>query len=154
MTSRILIALVASVSTSVAAQDLKPFQEEAKGTFDNQLTRIVKEEINVKCGTTFVGVKSDFENYKKDSFNKGSSIGTVCTTLTYAVGEVCKVPAYKKVFATKVKGLACVVGTDATDAKDFKARFFVKDGVFTQKMVPDGGGGIEAVKLLKEFLDQ
>jgi hypothetical protein len=153
MTSRPLFILFVALSTTALAQDLKPFQEEAKGKFDNQLNKIVKEDVNGACGTAFEGVKTDFQNFKKEDFPR-STAGTLCTTLTYAMGEVCKVPAYKKVMAAKLKGLSCLMGGNATDPKDVKARIYVKDGVFTYKMNADGGGGIEATNILKAFLDQ
>ncbi len=60
-----------------------------------------------------------------------------------ATKTVCASAPYKKAFAAKIKGLACVMGGNKTDPKDFKSRFFVKDGVFTFKMDRDGSGGIE-----------
>ena len=74
--------------------------------------------------------------------------------LAYAVKTACSSAPYKKAFAAKIKGLSCLMGGNKTEPKDFKARFFVKDGVFTFKMDRDGSGGIEATNILKAELDK
>lgn len=142
-------ALVSSLSF---AADLKPVQEEAKGKFDKQAADLVTD-VNAACGTSFQSITTDFENYDKADFNRNPP-GAICSTLTYAVKTVCASAPYKKAFATKIKGLACVMGGNKLDPKDFKSRFFVKDGVFTMKMDRDGAGGIEATNLLKAELDK
>lgn len=142
-----------SLATTLAiAADLKPGQEEAKIKFDKQAADMIKE-VNGACGTNFPAITTDFENYDKADFNRNPP-GAVCSALVYAVKQTCSSAPYKKAFAAKIKGLACVMGGNKTDAKDFKSRYFVKDGVFTFKMDRDGGGGIVAVAILKAELDK
>lgn len=146
-----LACLVALVAVPAFAQ-LKPGQEEQKAKFDKQLAAILKDDLNPKCGTSFTTVASDFENWAKADFPRNPA-GSVCSTLTYAVQAVCAQPAYKKALQARLKGLACVMGGNKTDPKDVKARFFVKDGVFTFKMDADGAHGIEAADILRAWLD-
>ncbi len=148
---RTLLVPALLLSTTALA-DLKPFQEEAKQKFDAHLAKVLAEDVNPACGTSFKDVASDFEHYKKEDFPR-NPVNSVCTTLTYALKTVCGTPAYKKAVQSKIKGLSCVMGGNATDPKDFKARFFVKDGVWTFKMDSDGSGGIEATAILKAHLD-
>lgn len=148
---RLTVAALALASSFAVAADLKPFQEEAKARFDKQAADLLKD-VNAACGTSFSNIATDFEHFDKADFNRNPP-GAVCSTMTYAVKQACASPAYKKAFVAKVKGLACVMGGNQTDPKDFKARFFVKDGVWTFKMDRDGSGGIQAAELLKAALD-
>ena len=149
--NRLALACTLFASLSFAA-DLKPGQEEAKIKFDKQAASLVTE-VNAACGTAFKTIESDFENYDKADFNRNPP-GSICSTMTYAAKTVCASAPYKKAFAAKIKGLACVMGGNKLEPKDYKARFFVKDGVFTMKMDRDGSGGIEATDLLKAELDK
>ena len=150
--NRTVFISLALASSFVFAADLKPGQEEARVKFDKQAADMVKD-VNAACGTNFTTIATDFENFDKADFNRNPP-GAVCSTLTYAVKTTCNSAPYKKAFASKIKGLACMMGGNKTEPKDFKSRFFVKDGVFTFKMDRDGSGGIEATALLKEELDK
>ncbi len=150
--NRTVFISLALASSFVFAADLKPGQEEAKAKFDKQAADLVKD-VNAACGTAFTTITTDFENFDKADFNRNPP-GAVCSTLAYAVKTACSSAPYKKAFASKIKGLACLMGGNKTEPKDFKSRFFVKEGVFTFKMDRDGSGGIEATGLLKEELDK
>ena len=150
--NRIAVACIALFSSLVIAADLKPVQEEAKIKFEKQAADMIKD-VNGACGTTFAVITTDFENYDKADFNRNPP-GAICSALVYAAKTTCSSAPYKKAFAAKIKGLACVMGGNKTEPKDFKARYFVKDGVFTFKMDRDGSGGIEATQILKAELDK
>lgn len=150
--NRTVFVSLALASSFVFAADLKPGQEEAKLKFEKQAADLIKD-VNAACGTSFTSIATDFENYDKADFNRNPP-GAICSTLTYAVKTTCNSAPYKKAFAAKIKGLACLMGGNKTQPKDFAARYFVKDGVFTMKMDRDGSGGIEATGLLKAELDK
>lgn len=152
MNRRVLVGLVLFTSSLVIGADLKPGQEEAKLKFDKQAADLIKD-VNGACGTNFAAITSDFENYDKADFNRNPP-GAVCSMITYAAKTTCASAPYKKAFASKIKGIACVMGGNKTDPKDVKSRVFVKDGVLTYKMDRDGSGGIEATAILKAELDK
>ena len=152
MNRRILVGLVLVTSSLVIGADLKPGQEEAKIKFDKQAADLVND-VNAACGTNFKEIASDFENYDKADFNRNPP-GSICSMITYAAKTTCASAPYKKAFASKIKGIACVMGGNKTDPKDVKARVFVKDGVLTYKMDRDGAGGIEATAIIKAELDK
>lgn len=145
------VLFVFLVAPLALAEGLKPGQEEEKEKFQKQVASQLKE-VDAACGTK-LAMATDFENFDKADFNRNPP-AAVCSTLIYAVKTTCASGAYKKAVASKLKGLACLMGGNKTEAKDFAARFFVKDGIFTFKMDRDGSGGIEATQILKAFLDQ
>jgi len=149
MRMKIALALSAlSLTASIAyAVDLKPFQEEAKTKFDSQASDFVTE-INTACGTKFGPIKSDFENFDPKNFS-GKQPGTVCSETAYNLGEICKVPAYKKAVVAKIKGLACLTKPTTGPGIDFPG------GVLTQHMNKDKStSGSDGQNLIKAFLDK
>ena len=151
MNRKILVGLFFASSLGIAA-DLKPGQEEAKLKFEKQAADLIKE-VNGACGTNFAAITTDFENYDKADFNRNPP-GAICSMITYAAKTACASAPYKKAFAAKIKGVACVMGGNKTEPKDMASRVFVKDGVLTYKMDRDGSGGIEATAILKAELDK
>lgn len=144
---RVTSVLVVLLSSTVFAADLKPFQEEAKAAFDNQMKTIVAE-VNTACGTSFVGVESDFENFDKKNFAQMPP-GQTCSAITYALKTVCKSEPYKKVVMAKVKGLSCLMKAGSKSAFEFPS------GVFTYNMVREKPpSGIDATNALKTELDK
>ncbi|MDP3234383.1 MAG: hypothetical protein Q8S33_10185 [Myxococcales bacterium] len=144
---RVLTLLGVLTSLSVFAADLKPVQEEAKAAFDKQMKSIVAE-VNTACGTSFVDVTSDFENYDKKNFPQMPP-GQTCSSITYALKTVCKSEPYKKAVMAKVKGLSCLMKAGSKTPYEFPA------GVFTYNMVLEKQPtGIDATNALKTELDK
>ena len=146
-----LVIAVLFVSSFAFAADLKPSQEEEKTAFDKQWKSIL-DEVNTACGTKFDAVKTDFENWDKKNFVRARA-GTACSTLSYALKEICKSAPFKKAVESKVKELSCAFTGATTDKKNSKANFELKGGVLTLHLDQDQGGS-GAVEAIKEFLDK
>jgi hypothetical protein len=142
----VVVALGLCVFASLAvAADLKPFQEEAKIKFDKQAKDLVAD-VNAACGTKFATIGSDFENFDPKSFTRQQP-GSVCSSFTYSLKELCKSEPYKKAFAAKVKDIACLNAPGALVE--------MKGATLANHMSQDkSAAGGEALKTIKAFLDK
>lgn len=152
-------ALVSMAWVAVAADDLKPAQEEAKEKFDTEIAASVTA-MNEKCGTK-VTVKSDFQNFKASDW-ENVSFPSFCTSATDAITALCEArPAYKKALAKKLTGVSCLFGGakpaqkgDSSKAAVQRNMTFEK-GVFTYTMAPTGQSNItdNAKEVLEKALN-
>lgn len=146
---RLLTAVALSISfIALAEPELKPAQEEAKDKFDAEIADAVKT-MNEKCGTKVV-VKTDFEHFKEAEWS-GTSVSSYCSSVTQAIGAMCEArPAYKKILAKKLTGVACLVGgvkpakkEDTTSNAATQRNMSFDKGVFTYTMSPVGHANLE-----------
>jgi hypothetical protein len=112
-----VFAAVVLLSTSAIAEeeDLKPAQEEAKASFDEQMQAALKSA-NEKCGTKLT-VTSDFKNFKADEW-ANTSFGSYCESVVQGIESMCERPAYKKAIAKKLTGVSCLFSGAKPAQKD------------------------------------
>ncbi|NVJ27920.1 MULTISPECIES: hypothetical protein [Myxococcus] len=117
MSSKFAFAAVALLSMSAfAEEDLKPAQEEAKASFEEQIAEPLKEA-NDKCGTK-LAVKTDFQNFKPEDW-PSTSFSSYCEAAIDGVTAMCERPAYKKAILKKVTAVSCLFsGVKPADKKD------------------------------------
>lgn len=153
-----LVVLVAA--SQVAAQDLKPAQEEAKAKFDKEVDAALKE-MNAACGTSAT-VKSDFQNFSPAAW-KNISVPVWCKNVISSVTYICKnQPPYKKAIARDLKGFDCTFqGIPAKSDQDklntYSERHLeFSNGTFTVRMNPEHRSNIDkaAETVIKKALDK
>ncbi|CAM4505645.1 hypothetical protein D7Y27_07890 [Corallococcus sp. AB004] len=143
MSLKHVFAVVTLLSTSAfAEEDLKPAQEEAKAKLEEEIEDDLKAT-NDKCGTK-LEVKTDFQNFKTDDWS-GTSFSSYCEAVIQEIGSMCENrPAYKKVIAKKVTGVACLFGgVKPVEKKDGSNDATLRNmsldkGVFTYHMSSKG----------------
>lgn len=142
MSSKFAFAAVALLSMSAfAEEDLKPAQEEAKASFEEQIAEPLKAA-NEKCGTK-LAVKTDFQNFKPEDWS-GTSYSSYCEAAISGVTSLCERPAYKKAILKKVTSVSCLfAGVKPADKKDTsingatQANISLEKGTLTYHMGKD-----------------
>jgi hypothetical protein len=155
---RTLLSLVVLASSVAVAQDLKPFQEEAKEKFEKAIAKPLKA-MNDKCGTAVL-VKSDFENFNKELW-KGKSYPSWCEGALDGILSLCSTrPAFQKALSKKLTAVSCVFAGGIAKAKDEVAADYVakqmkfEGGVFTFMMHPDMNNlKVNAEKVVEKALE-
>lgn len=155
---RSLAALLLLTSSMAVAQELKPFQDEAKEKFEREIAKPLKD-MNEKCGTT-VSVKSDFENFNKDLW-KGKSFPSWCGGALSAIESLCRArPAYQKALSKKLTGVSCLFAGGTAKAKGEADASYVpkqmkfEGGVFTFMTHPDMSNlTVNTQKIVEKALD-
>ncbi|RKH38874.1 hypothetical protein [Corallococcus sicarius] len=98
----IVVAMVL-LSTSALAEELKPFQKEAKIAFEKSIASALNDA-NTACGTR-LKVKTNFDWYTKDW--DGVGYEDACKEVFRVIAATCERPEHKKILAKKVTGVAC-----------------------------------------------
>jgi hypothetical protein len=142
-----LFVALCCFSSLAFAEDLKPAQEEAKEKFQNETEEALKA-MNDKCGTKIV-VTTDFNNFKEEAW-AGTSYSSYCAGPIGAIGAMCEArPAYKKILAKKLTGVACIfAGVKPAEKKDGSNEATLRNmsfskGVFTFHLGKDIGANLE-----------
>lgn len=98
----VFVAMVL-LSTSALADELKPFQKEAKISFEKSIASALNDA-NTACGTR-LKVKTNFDWFTKDW--DGVGYEDACKEVFLVIKAMCERPEHKKVLAKKVTGVAC-----------------------------------------------
>ncbi|RKH66148.1 hypothetical protein [Corallococcus llansteffanensis] len=137
-----VFAAVVLLSTSAIAEeeDLKPAQEEAKASFEEDIKGALKAA-NDKCGTKLT-VTSDFKNFKSEEWS-GTSFSSYCEGALQGIEAMCERPAYKKAISKKVTSVACLFSGVKPTQKDDGSNgatlrnMSLEKGVFTYHLGKD-----------------
>ncbi|QSQ22753.1 hypothetical protein JY651_47965 [Pyxidicoccus parkwayensis] len=107
---RVFAAMVL-LSTSARADELKPFQKEAKSHFEKSLSGALKDA-NTACGTR-LKVKTNFNWFNPKDWD-GVGYEDSCKEVLLGIAAMCERPEHKKALAKKVTGVACLFTWDIT----------------------------------------
>lgn len=106
-----VIAAMVLLSTSARADDLKPFQKEAKLSFEKSISSALKDA-NTACGTR-LKVKTNFNWFNPKDWD-GVGYEDSCKEVLLGIAAMCERPEHKKTLAKKVTGVACLFTLDAS----------------------------------------
>ena len=93
------------LSTSARAEELKPFQKEAKIAFEKSISSALKDA-NTACGTR-LKVKTNFNWFDPKDWD-GVGYEDSCKEMLLGLASMCERPEYKKALAKKVTRVACL----------------------------------------------
>ncbi len=100
-----VFAAMVLLSTSALADELKPFQKEAKISFEKSISSALKDA-NTACGTR-LKVKTNFNWFNPKDWD-GVGYEDSCKEVLLGIAAMCDRPEYKKALAKKVTGVACL----------------------------------------------
>ncbi|RKH68492.1 hypothetical protein [Corallococcus aberystwythensis] len=109
MRSQHVFAALVLLSTSARAEELKPFQKEARSSFEKSISGTLKDA-NTACGTR-LKVKTNFNRFDPNDWD-GVGYEDSCKEVLRGVAAMCERPEYKKALAKKVTGVACLFTWD------------------------------------------
>ncbi|MCY1023926.1 hypothetical protein [Pyxidicoccus sp. MSG2] len=104
-----VFAAMVLLSTSARADDLKPFQKEAKKSFEKSISSALKDA-NTACGTR-LKVKTNFNWFNPKDWD-GVGYEDSCKEVLHGIATMCERPEHKKALAKKVTGVACLFTWD------------------------------------------
>lgn len=104
----VFVAMVL-LSTSARADELKPFQKEARLSFEKSISSALKDA-NAACGTR-LKVKTNFNWFDPKDWD-GVGYEDSCKEVLRGITAMCERPEYKKALAKKVTGVACLFTWD------------------------------------------
>jgi hypothetical protein len=99
-----VFAATVLLSTSARADELAPFQKEAKISFEKSISSALKDA-NTACGTR-LKVKTNFNWFNPRDWD-GVGYEDACKEVLLGLAAMCERPEYKKALAKKVTGVAC-----------------------------------------------
>ncbi len=99
-----VFAAMVLLATSARADELKPFQKEAKLSFEKSISSALKDA-NTACGTR-LKVKTNFNWFNPKDWD-GVGYEDACKEVLLGLAAMCERPEHKKALAKKVTGVAC-----------------------------------------------
>lgn len=105
MRSQYVFAAMVLLSMSARADELTPFQKEARRSFERSISSALKEA-NAACGTR-LKVKTNFNWFNPKDWD-GVGYEDSCKEVLLGIAATCARPENKKAFARKVTGVACL----------------------------------------------
>ncbi|MCP3063641.1 hypothetical protein LXT21_33190 [Myxococcus sp. K38C18041901] len=109
MRSQHIFVAIVLLSASARAEALKPFQKEAKASFEKAISSALKTA-NTACGTR-LKVKTNFNWFDLKDW-EGRGYEDSCKEMILGLASMCETPERKKALAKKVTGLACLFTWD------------------------------------------